>query len=108
MTTQKEQFILVYGNVADGLTFLGPYSDAEAAMAYAEAFLNGENWDVIKLNTPPTLEEFDEFDERETERVRVVIPKSGSQYPILQHWHAGDGEPLLRSDYRPVTSWLEI
>jgi hypothetical protein len=51
----NQQYILVYGNIADGLTFLGPYADAEEAAAYAEAFLDGENWDVIELHAPPPM-----------------------------------------------------
>lgn len=52
---QDQQYILAYGNIADGLTFLGPYTDAGEAMAYAEAFLDGENWDVIELHAPPQM-----------------------------------------------------
>ena len=102
---QNQQYILVYGNVADGLTFLGPYSDAEAAADYAEDHLKNEHWDVIELNTPPTLEE---FEESRHPAVRVVMPKAGG-VPMLQFWDRNEeGEPRVRSDWRTVTNWIKL
>ncbi len=45
------QFIIIYGNVVDGLKFIGPFSDHESALEYAENDLL-EEFNIAKLQNP--------------------------------------------------------
>ena len=102
------QSIIVHGNVVDGLYFVGPYEDAEDAVAHAAETLSGESWHVAELENPNALQSFTtEGHLAEVERVRVIRPASGGM-PSTQFWHAGDGEPLLRADFVALTRWLEL
>ena len=96
------QYMIVYGNVIDGLTFLGPYSSAEEATGYAEDHLENEHWDVTELFATPVVE-------LNCKLFRVVMPKAGG-VPVLQFWNRDgeEGEPRVRSDYRCVTDWLAM
>lgn len=44
-------FILVYGNPIDGLKFIGPFGDAEAATEYAEKYGIEADWWLTELES---------------------------------------------------------
>ena len=46
--------IIIHGNVLDGLHFVGPFDDMEAAETYARlsTTLRDEPWNVAYLNAP--------------------------------------------------------
>jgi hypothetical protein len=50
---ENYQYIVACGNVADGLTFSGPFIDEETASDWAERACNNvDSWHVITLETP--------------------------------------------------------
>ena len=44
-------FIVIYGNPVDGLSFVGPFEDYDAALRY----VNGDHgqWLIAPISTPP-------------------------------------------------------
>lgn len=44
-------FVLIVGNVIDGLQLIGPFETAELANLYAEP-ITGEDWIVARLAPP--------------------------------------------------------
>ena len=44
-----ESFILVYGNPIDGLSFVGPFADAEDANNYGDIHHGHDDWWVVAL-----------------------------------------------------------
>lgn len=46
-------YIVIVGNVVDGLSFIGPFDDGEEANEFAEHEFNGLEWISMKL-TPTT------------------------------------------------------
>jgi hypothetical protein len=44
-------FMICYGNVVDGLTFVGPFMDHDSAVAYCEG--DDSQWNIIPLSSPP-------------------------------------------------------
>lgn len=57
------QYVVVAGNVVDGLVFYGPFPYAEDANHWADlqtgasGLLSGDEWIVAKLRTPKPLED---------------------------------------------------
>ena len=46
----EQQYILVYGTIADGFTHVGPFDDAEDADTWAQNNVpDYMNWDIVKL-----------------------------------------------------------
>lgn len=48
------KFIIVYGDIFDGFTFVGPFDDHEVALAYAQADGCKPSWHITELETPDT------------------------------------------------------
>lgn len=48
---ESTQAIIAVGNAVDGLTFIGPFPDHEAAVEYAEGLLS-KDWVIAKLDEP--------------------------------------------------------
>jgi hypothetical protein len=98
MNEMGAQYIIVYGNVIDGLVFLGPYPSVEAATHVAERDLEGQPWDIASLFSTP---------EHDGDVFRVIAPKRGGA-PEFQFWRRDgeEGEPLLSSEYLCLTDWL--
>lgn len=48
-------FVVIAGNVVDGLTFFGPFENQEEANQYAEDQLRKEDWVVALLNRPSMI-----------------------------------------------------
>jgi hypothetical protein len=100
MNMNEKQYLIAYGTLTDGLTFLGPFKDAHDANDYASENLRHLNWEVAELHALP--EEF-----APPKLFRVVMPKAGG-VPSVQFW-VDDGEtqaPDLRDDDQAVTGWL--
>ena len=95
---EKQQFVLVYGGLVDGLFFVGPYNTAEEANEHAKSELKLMKWEVAELFMPPI--------EAGSTLFRVVAPKAGGD-PAFQFWlnDGEDGEPNLRPDYQVLTNW---
>ncbi len=51
-----EQFILAYGNPADGFEYIGTFNSADEANEYAHIYAIGLDWWIIDLQKP--CEEF--------------------------------------------------
>ena len=51
MTSQSRSngYIVSVGNAFDGLSFIGPFDDGEEANEYADRYLTGLEWFVIRL-----------------------------------------------------------
>jgi hypothetical protein len=49
------QFILILHNVVDGLEFVGPFPDHEAAIVYADRVHGHHNWVTAPLDEPTRL-----------------------------------------------------
>jgi predicted RNA-binding Zn-ribbon protein involved in translation (DUF1610 family) len=47
--TEKELHIVVIGNVVDGVRFLGPFDDYDAALAFAESLPPLDDWHIAVL-----------------------------------------------------------
>lgn len=47
----NEQHIVVLGNAVDGLTFVGPFDDYDAAMEYAGSYVD-RDWHIAPLSAP--------------------------------------------------------
>ncbi len=45
-------FILLIGNVIDGLNIVGPFPDNEDAVIWAEGNVKNEEWITTKLHNP--------------------------------------------------------
>lgn len=45
------QYILVFGNVVSGLTFVGPFEDVDRAAKYGGNF-NDEEWMIAPIGEP--------------------------------------------------------
>lgn len=45
-------YILIVGNVADGLKFIGPWTTPADAADYASEHFPDQHWDVISLEPP--------------------------------------------------------
>lgn len=46
-------YIIAYGSLPDGHTFVGPFTNCDAAVEYAEADGRGlQEWNVIKVVSP--------------------------------------------------------
>ena len=56
--------ILIVGNLADGLTFYGPFDDAEQATQHAERVFRDEDWCIAEL------EASEDTDDRASELAR--------------------------------------
>ena len=50
-TTLGNAQVIAVGNAVDGLTFIGPFPDHEAAVEYAEGLLN-KDWVIAELDQP--------------------------------------------------------
>jgi hypothetical protein len=48
---QPEQFIVIYGNPADGFSHVGPFNSRDEASRYAEPD-TPENWWIVMLDAP--------------------------------------------------------
>ena len=46
-----EPHIVVFGDVVNGLEFVGPFPTYDAAMDYAEQYHNCADWHVVQLTT---------------------------------------------------------
>ena len=47
-----EQFIIAVGSIADGLAFIGPFSDPSEAVEYASRKYSTQDWIVVALHQP--------------------------------------------------------
>jgi hypothetical protein len=45
-------YIIVYGNIFDGLEFVGPFSDRDSALLYSEG--DSGEWHIVELQPPPS------------------------------------------------------
>ena len=48
-------FIIIVGNVVDGLTFYGAFETAELATDYADLQFRGDVWSIVSLTSPPLI-----------------------------------------------------
>ncbi len=47
-----EKYMIMYGNVVDGMKFIGPFDSGEDALGYAEMELTPEDWWIVPLQSP--------------------------------------------------------
>lgn len=47
-----EKYMIMYGNVVDGMKFIGPFDSDEDAFGYAEMELTLEDWWITQLQSP--------------------------------------------------------
>lgn len=52
-------FILIIGDIANGLRFLGPFEDREFAQDYSTVFFRGHDWIVVELEEPPNKDDLE-------------------------------------------------
>ncbi len=57
-----DNWLLVVGNIVDGLKFIGPFVDPDCALEYASDHLTDEEYVVVGLTVP-----FDEDEEEDEE-----------------------------------------
>jgi hypothetical protein len=48
----ETQWILITGNVVDGLVFYGPFDDSEAAIDFGEDLNDVDNWTIAEVIKP--------------------------------------------------------
>ena len=53
------RYLVLIGNVIDGVEFFGPFDTHEDALEYASRHHGGAEWHIGTLNEPVTDEEFD-------------------------------------------------
>ena len=52
----ERRYILIYGGVVSGLSFIGPFNEHAEAERYAELYhLTG--WEIAELDSPETTED---------------------------------------------------
>lgn len=50
-----DRWLIVTGNPADGMEFLGPFDDSEQANDYADTYLSERDWWIVPLTYPEGL-----------------------------------------------------
>ncbi len=55
-----QQYILTYGNPADGFKYIGPFDCGDDANEYGDIWLHQHDWWVILLQKPASEEEVEE------------------------------------------------
>lgn len=49
----KDKYIVIVGNVVDGLTFYGPIEDPDEVTEFTYNFVGKDTWVVATLTAPP-------------------------------------------------------
>lgn len=85
--------ILIYGNVADGFSFIGPFATVDAAADYAETSRNvrAEQWNVITAERPTRDALTDSEPKPGTvAAARKILTAAIAEPGISDHWTAAE------------------